>query len=65
LQSGADRAVAAVETAIPASASGVAIVVSDQKKDPTVLERAQEAGVPMIAVDDDILLKGFCCLSQS
>lgn len=55
LQSDANRAITAVDTAIGAGASGIVIVVPDQQIGPAVLKKAQDAGIPMIAVDDGIV----------
>lgn len=54
LQSDANRAITAVDTAIGAGASGIVIVVPDQQIGPAVLSKAREASIPMIAVDDGI-----------
>jgi L-arabinose transport system substrate-binding protein len=54
LQADANRAITAVDTAIGAGAAGIAIVVPDQQIGPAVLKRAQDAAIPMIAVDDEI-----------
>ncbi len=54
LQSDSNRAITAVDTAIAAGAAGIVIVVPDQQIGPAVLKKAEEAGIPMIAVDDGI-----------
>jgi L-arabinose transport system substrate-binding protein len=50
----ADLAVVAVDTAIANGAQGIVIVVPEQKIGPAILKKAAEAGVPVIAVDDNI-----------
>lgn len=54
LKSDANLAITALDTAIIAGAAGIAIVVPDQQVGPAVMAKAKEAGIPLIAVDDNI-----------
>jgi L-arabinose transport system substrate-binding protein len=55
LGSDSNLAISAMETAIAAGASGIAIVVPDQSIGPAVMRMAAEAGIPLVAVDDGIV----------
>lgn len=54
VQLDANAAINAVDTMIAAGVAGIAIVVPDQQIGPAVLEKAEAAGIPMIALDDVI-----------
>lgn len=54
VQSDSNKAMNALETSIAAGVAGVIIVVPDQAIGPAVIARTQEAGIPVIAVDDVI-----------
>lgn len=54
VQFNADLTVTTLDTMIGDGVDGIAIVVPDRALGPVVAERAQEAGVPLVAVDDDI-----------
>jgi L-arabinose transport system substrate-binding protein len=49
-----NQAVSALEMMIAQRVAGIAIVVPDQRIGPQVIERAKQAGVPLIATDDGI-----------
>ena len=55
LQSDSNLAITAMDTAIAAGASGIVMVVPDQSIGPAVIRMAEEAGIPLIAVDDGIV----------
>lgn len=54
VQLDASAAMNAVDTMISAGVNGIAIVVPDQKIGPAVIEKAQAANIPLIALDDVI-----------
>ena len=54
VQFNADLAITTLDTMIGDGVDGIAIVVPDRALGPVVAARAAEAGVPLIAVDDDI-----------
>ncbi|SFO85727.1 L-arabinose transport system substrate-binding protein [Cohaesibacter marisflavi] len=54
VQFNADLAITAVDTMIGDGVKGIAIVVPDRGIGPVVAARAKEAGVKLVAVDDDI-----------
>ena len=54
VQFNADMAITAVDTMIGDGVKGIAIVVPDRGIGPVVAARAKEAGVKLVAVDDDI-----------
>lgn len=54
VQLDANAAINAVDTMIAAGVAGIAIVVPDQQIGAAVIEKAEEAGVPLIALDDGI-----------
>lgn len=54
VQFNADLTITTLDTMIGDGVSGVAIVVPDRALGPVVAARAQAAGIPLIAVDDDI-----------
>ncbi len=54
VQLDANAAINAVDTMIAAGVAGIAIVVPDQQIGSAVLEKAEAAGIPMIALDDVI-----------
>ncbi len=55
LQFDSNLAMTAMDTYIGKGISGIIIVVPDTKIGPAVIEKAQKAGIPIIAVDDTIL----------
>ncbi len=55
LQFDSNLAMTAMDTYIANGVSGIIIVVPDTKIGPAVIEKAAEAGIPLIAVDDTIL----------
>jgi len=55
VQFDSDMAMTALDTYIGQGISGIIIVVPDTKIGPAVIEKAQNAGIPLIAVDDNIL----------
>src|SRR5512137_1959877 len=55
LQFDSNLAMTAMDTYIGKGVSGIIIVVPDTKIGPAVIEKAQKAGIPLIAVDDTIL----------
>jgi len=54
LQFDAGLALSAMDTAIGAGADGIIIVVPEQQIGPAVMQRAAEAGIPLLTVDDTI-----------
>lgn len=54
LQSDANRAITAMDTAVAAGAKGVVMVVPDQQIGPAIIKKAKDANIPLIAVDDGI-----------
>ena len=54
VQFNADLTVTTMDTMIGDGVDGIAIVVPDRALGPVVAARAKEAGIPLIAVDDDI-----------
>ncbi|WP_424928867.1 substrate-binding domain-containing protein [Amaricoccus tamworthensis] len=54
VQFNADLTITTLDTMIGDGVDGIAIVVPDRALGPVVAARAAEAGVPLIAVDDDI-----------
>lgn len=54
VQFNADLTITTLDTMIGDGVDGIAIVVPDRALGPVVAERAREAGIPLIAVDDDI-----------
>ena len=52
--SNSNLAITAFDTMIGDGVAGIAIVVPEQSLGPRVAEKAREAGIPLIAVDDDI-----------
>ncbi|WP_226781549.1 substrate-binding domain-containing protein [Oceaniglobus trochenteri] len=55
VQFNADLTITTLDTMIGDGVDGIAIVVPDRALGPVVAQRAKEAGVPLIAVDDDIV----------
>jgi len=55
VQFDSDMAMTALDTYIGQGISGIIIVVPDTKIGPAVIEKAKNAGIPIIAVDDNIL----------
>lgn len=55
VQFDSNLAMTAMDTYIAKGISGIVIVVPDTKIGPAVIEKAQNAGIPLIAVDDTIL----------
>jgi L-arabinose transport system substrate-binding protein len=55
LQFDSNLAMTAMDTYIGKGVDGIIIVVPDTKIGPAVIEKAQAAGIPLIAVDDTIL----------
>jgi L-arabinose transport system substrate-binding protein len=51
----ANLAVSGVETAIASGAAGIVVVVPEQQIGPAVMQKAADAGIPIIAVDDGIV----------
>ncbi|HEY8458626.1 MAG TPA: substrate-binding domain-containing protein [Actinopolymorphaceae bacterium] len=49
-----NRAISEVETAIARGVDGIIIVVPDQNIGPQVIDRARQAGIPLVAADDII-----------
>lgn len=54
VQFNADLTITTLDTMIGDGVDGIAIVVPDRALGPVVAARAKEAGVPLVAVDDDI-----------
>jgi len=54
VQRNADAAINAVDTMIGAGVAGIAIVVPDQQIGPAVIDKARQANIPLIALDDVI-----------
>jgi L-arabinose transport system substrate-binding protein len=54
VQFDSNLAMTAIDTYIGKGVSGIVIVVPDTKIGPAVIEKAQKAGIPLIAVDDTI-----------
>lgn len=54
VQFNADLTITTLDTMIGDGVDGIAIVVPDRALGPVVAARAREAGIPLIAVDDDI-----------
>ena len=54
LQFDANLALTAMDTVISAGTQGIIIVVPEQQIGPAVMEKAAAAGIPLIAVDDEI-----------
>ena len=54
VQFNADLTITTLDTMIGDGVDGIAIVVPDRALGPVVAARAAEAGVPLVAVDDDI-----------
>lgn len=54
VQFNADLTITTLDTMIGDGVDGIAIVVPDKALGPVVAARAKEAGVPLVAVDDDI-----------
>lgn len=54
VQFNADLTITTLDTMIGDGVDGIAIVVPDRALGPVVAARAEEAGIPLIAVDDDI-----------
>ena len=54
VQFNADLTITTLDTMIGDGVDGIAIVVPDRALGPVVAARAKEAGIPLIAVDDDI-----------
>lgn len=54
VQSDANLTITAMDTMIADGVQGIAIVVPDTGLGPTVIDKARKAGIPLIAVDDDI-----------
>lgn len=55
VQFNADLTITTLDTMIGDGVDGIAIVVPDRALGPVVAARAAEAGIPLIAVDDDIV----------
>ena len=55
VQSDSNKALSALETSIASGIDAVIIVVPDQAIGPAVMQRAAEAGIPVVAVDDGIM----------
>jgi len=54
VQFNADLTITTMDTMISSGVDGIAIVVPDRSLGPVVAEKAEEAGIPLVAVDDDI-----------
>ena len=54
VQFDSNLAITAFDTMVGDGVAGIAIVVPEQSLGPRVAEKAKEAGIPLIAVDDDI-----------
>jgi L-arabinose transport system substrate-binding protein len=54
VQFNADLAITTFDTMIGDGVKGIAIVVPDKALGPVVAEKAKKAGIPLVAVDDDI-----------
>lgn len=54
VQFNADLTITAMDTMIGDGVKGIAIVVPDKGLGPVVAEKAKAAGIPLVAVDDDI-----------
>lgn len=54
VQLDANAAINAMDTMIAAGVAGIAIVVPDQQIGPAVIDKAEAAGIPLIALDDVI-----------
>lgn len=54
VQLDANAAINAVDTMISSGVAGIAIVVPDQQIGPAVIDKAEAAGIPLIALDDAI-----------
>ena len=57
VQFNADLTVTTLDTMIGDGVKGIAIVVPDKGLGPVVAQKAKDAGIPLIAVDDDIYFK--------
>jgi L-arabinose transport system substrate-binding protein len=57
VQFNADLTVTTIDTMIGDGVKGIAIVVPDKGLGPVVAQKAKDAGIPLIAVDDDIYFK--------
>ena len=57
VQFNADMTITAMDTMIGDGVKGIAIVVPDKGLGPVVAEKAKAAGIPLVAVDDDIYFK--------
>src|ERR671930_200745 len=57
VQFNADLTVTTLDTMIGDGVKGIAIVVPDKGLGPVVAQKAKDAGIPLIAVDDDIYYK--------
>ena len=55
IQLNADAAINAMDTMIGSGVAGIAIVVPDQQIGPAVIDKAREANIPLIALDDGIM----------
>ncbi|RVT85421.1 arabinose ABC transporter substrate-binding protein [Rhodobacteraceae bacterium CCMM004] len=55
VQFNADLTITTLDTMIGDGVDGIAIVVPDRALGPIVAQRAAEAGIPLVAVDDDIV----------
>lgn len=58
LQADSNLALSAMDTVIADGVDGIMIVVPEQQIGPAVIEKAEAAGVPLIAIDDRIELNG-------
>ena len=54
VQFNADLTITTMDTMISSGVDGIAIVVPDRNLGPVVAEKAEKAGIPLVAVDDDI-----------
>jgi L-arabinose transport system substrate-binding protein len=54
VQFDADLTITAFDTMVADGVAGIAIVVPDLALGPVIAQKAQEAGIPIVAVDDDI-----------
>jgi len=54
VQFNADLTITAFDTMVGDGVDGIAIVVPDRALGPVVARKAEEAGIPLVAVDDDI-----------
>jgi len=57
VQFNADLTITTLDTMIGDGVKGIAIVVPDKGLGPVVAQKAKDAGIPLIAVDDDITYK--------